>query len=296
MENLQGNFQKTVKTCMLPQPAKRPGRWTLLLVEDCGRSIHIRWCNAWIVLALLLFAAASGTAVFCYCMYHTVLAENRSLRALADEADKQRMLLAQNRHLPAEADREAEKVVTVPLSDTEKTGKPDVSADSDSTGEAVPPSSPEETAEMTAQDKTVDDPVSNAGESASPSVPAARVSVGDFACSFSERHESLDIRFYIRNADPDAGPVSGQVFVMLKPEEESSPKWLLLPDGKTVSGKLPNDAEGKSFSISRFRSVEMKAKAQKKPDSYKTATVIIVDENRNILLETDFPVSGGKSS
>ncbi len=283
---------------MLPRPEKRQGRWTLLLVDDCGRSIQIRWCKAWIAIVLLLTGAASGTAVFTYCMYHTVSAENRSLRASPDKADKQNPILAQNRQTASKPAGDTEKTMTVPLrpDNSEKNGEPDVQADSDKTGESAPPASPEKPAEPGVQDNTARESVSSAGENVSPAFSASRVSVGDFACSFSEQRESLDIRFHIRNTNPEAGPVSGLVFVILKTEENSSPKWLLLPDGKTVSGKLPEDAAGESFSISRFRFVEIKAKGQKKSDEYKTATVIVSDENRNILLEENFPLVTEKPS
>ncbi|MGE0085783.1 MAG: hypothetical protein AB7S75_15340 [Desulfococcaceae bacterium] len=298
MENIPGKFQKTVKTCMLPQPEKRQGNWTLLLVEDSGRSIHIRWYKAWAAIAVLVLAAASGTAGFCYYMYHKVSAENLSLRVRMDKADTQNPLLAQSGQPASKAAGETENAETAalpPSSNAEKSGKPDMQISSDKTGESDTPSSSEKAAEMTAQDKT-DGESAGAEKSAVPPFPDSRVSVGDFACSFSEHGEGLNIRFHILNTDPEAGPVSGQVFVILKTEKEASAQWLLLPDEKRISGKLPEDAAGESFSISRFRSVEMRAKGSKKPDEYKTATVIVSDENRNIMLEEDFPVAIGKPS
>lgn len=295
MENIEGNIRKTVKTCMLPRPAKRPARWTLMLVEDCGRSIQIRWYKAWIAVCLFLFAAVSATAAFTYCRHHAAAAENRRLLALLDKAENP--LLAQNRSVSDEDSKRQKAVHTeadFPSGDEEKSGK-SVQADTDKTGESAPSSSAEKEADAAAQEKAEGESVSDAQKSASPSL-SPRVSAEDFSCSFSQQRESLNIRFHIRNTDPDAGPVSGQVFVILKTEKGSSGKWLLLPEGKTFSGKLPDDALGESFSISRFRSVEMKAKEQKKPDEYKTAVLIILDENRNLMLEEDFPVEIGKQS
>ena len=239
---------------------------------------------------MLLIAAASGTAVFTYYLYHTASAENRSLRAPLNKADAQNPLPAQNRQSASNA-AETEKGKTVPPQtvNAEKSRKPDGQADS---GKTAAPASAEKPADPAVQEKTVSESVSNAGENVS--LSGSRVSVGDFFCSFSEQRESLDIRFHIRNITSETGPVSGQVFVILKPE--SSPAWLLLPEGKTFSGKIPEDAAGESFSISKFRSVEMRAKGQKKPDAYKTATVMVFDENRNIMLEEEFPVVMEKPS
>ncbi|MEZ4529243.1 MAG: hypothetical protein R2941_25315 [Desulfobacterales bacterium] len=298
MENLERKFRKTVKTCRLPQPAGRKKRWTVLLVEDSGQTIRITRPRTWIAVCLFLFAAVSATAVFTYCRYQTAAEENRSLPALQDKPENP--LLAQSRSVP-DADSQSQKAVHAeaaspsPSGEEEKSRKPDAQADRDKAGESAPPSSAEKGADAAAQEKAEKETVSEAEKGASPSL-SPRVSAEDFSCSFSGQRESLNIRFHIRNTDPDAGPVSGQVFVILKPEKESSRKWLLLPEGKTVSGKLPDDAAGESFSISRFRSVEMTAKEQKNPDAYKTATVIAVDEKENLMLEETFLLSGEKSS
>ncbi|MCJ7774428.1 MAG: coiled-coil domain-containing protein 30 [Desulfobacterales bacterium] len=107
-------------------------------------------------------------------------------------------------------------------------------------------------------------------------------------------HESdtktLRVRFDLRNADPDLNPVSGRTVVILKTGDASQNNWLTLPFVPLVSGKPASTTTGRTFLISRFKTVTFSIAGQTNPNRYKSATIYIFSKTGDTLLEKDFKV------
>lgn len=107
-------------------------------------------------------------------------------------------------------------------------------------------------------------------------------------------HESdtktLRVRFDLRSTDPDLNPVSGRTVVILKTGDESQNNWLTLPFVPLVSGKPASTTTGRTFLISRFKTVTFSIAGQTNPNRYKSATIYIFSKTGDTLLEKDFKV------
>ncbi len=312
MENIPGKFGKTVKDCRLPEQTKRKKHWTLLLVEDCGETVRIPFFRFILIFWALLTLAAVGTAAFYYYRYRDAVSEKQTFSALpADKEqqdpsplpgirsdirpdirkEKEKNLTAapgQARQNPHKENQTGKEKLPAALS-----SKPDDPAEknpdlpdrgTENKGESAGGKTPEnaETQKQTVRaEEGAEKPAENL-----PNPKDARVSVDDFVWTYAESAGKLHVRFNIRNADPDAGPVSGEIFLLLE-AGISSGKSLLLPGGNAVSGRPAEDAQGERFSISRFKTVEMEARNLGGKKHFTQARVFVYDDERHILLKQD---------
>ncbi|MEE4357937.1 MAG: hypothetical protein V2I97_15825 [Desulfococcaceae bacterium] len=304
MENIPGKFGKTVKDCRLPEQTKRKKHWTLLLVEDCGETVRIPFFRFILIFWALLTLAAVGTAAFYYYRYRDAVSEKQTFSALpADKEqqgpsplpgirrDNEKKLTAapgQARRTPHKENQTGKEKLPVSLSSkpdgpAEKNPDlPDTGSENkgESAGEKIPENAETQKQTVKAEEGT-EKPAENL-----PNPKDARVSVDDFVWTYTESAGKLHVRFNIRNADPDAGPVSGEIFLLLE-TGISSGKSLLLPGGNAVSGSPPEDAQGERFSISRFKTVEMEARNVGGKKHFTQARVFVYDDERHILLKQD---------
>jgi len=107
-------------------------------------------------------------------------------------------------------------------------------------------------------------------------------------------HESntktLRVRFDLRNIDPNLNPVSGRTVVILKTGDQNYNNWLTLPFVPLVSGKPASTTTGRTFLISRFKTVKFSIAGQTNPNRYTNATVFVFSKAGEQLLEKDFKV------
>jgi len=117
------------------------------------------------------------------------------------------------------------------------------------------------------------------------------VEVENLVVTHESDTKTLRVRYDLRNVDPELNPVSGRTVVILKTAEQNQANWLTLPFVPLVSGKPASTTTGRTFLISRFKTVRFSIAGQTSPALYKTATVFIFSKTGETLLEKDFKVN-----
>lgn len=102
--------------------------------------------------------------------------------------------------------------------------------------------------------------------------------------------KTLRVRFDLRNIDPNLAPVSGRTVVILKTGDQDYNNWLTLPFVPLVSGKPASTTTGRTFLISRFKTVKFSIAGQSNPNRYTNAIVYVFSKAGELILEKDFKV------
>lgn len=123
-----------------------------------------------------------------------------------------------------------------------------------------------------------------------PSVrPPPVVNLKQFQISRAPDDDLLRIRFQIHKTSGWEGAVSGRIFVVLEEAgDEPSPR-LVVPEVDLRNGTPARISRGEYFSINRFKSIEMKARADQ-PDRFERATVFIFLTEGKLLYKQGFDV------
>lgn len=119
---------------------------------------------------------------------------------------------------------------------------------------------------------------------------AQTIDVEDLAVVHETDTKTLQIRFNLRNIDPELKPVSGRTVLILKTDDQNQSNWLILPFVPTVAGEPASTTTGRRFSISRFKTVKFSIAGQTNPQRFKNATVFVFSKTGDRLLEKDFKV------
>jgi Sec-independent protein translocase protein TatA len=134
--------------------------------------------------------------------------------------------------------------------------------------------------------------INNAGDQMGEKRSAKQlIEVGNLVVTHVTDTKTLQVRFDLKNVDPDLNPVSGRTVVILKTGEQNQKNWLTLPFVPLVSGKPASTTTGRTFLISRFKTVKFSIAGQLNPNRYKTATVFVFSTSGDTLLEKDFTVT-----
>lgn len=311
----------------VPQPEKRKQKWTLLLVSETGKTIHLKWFKGLAVFCLLLFFAAVSAAGAFYYLYQIKSSENQWLRSALDDRNLDTRPAATPQPEP-----EKEPVSVAVLSETPKADPDPVDrVDPSNTGSGSVPSSapvpspgsvasPSEVAsssavisndtalndspkeevekpEDTAEDGATSDqsflfPVAATEpvHSVKKIEKPALVAIEEFEYAHEKRH-GLHVRYKIKNIDPDSRPVSGYAVVVLEGETKGKPRWLALPNVNLNSGTPTQFAEGQSFSISNYKFMTFRPKDRRDPDRFSKAVVYVFDEEGELMLKEDQSLS-----
>lgn len=265
MENLPRNMAKDLVNFKSPQMIKRKNKKVLIQVLGNGRTKIVKWrgffkfCMATL---LLLSFLSSGTAGLFYYLYQQTLEENNRLKT--DMAD---MVTVQ---IP-EVQPNSEKILEEP--------------------------EPEPAKEPPVEDPPEEQPAEPEVEVEPEPLPAMRVlkplraAIENFKINRSNNKQTIKLSFDIKKIYKSK-QLKGRVFAVLKPSGDFK-KWLILPplppSSELTAGRPQGDKAGKTFAISRFRTIKLETKAD--PDlSYKLITIHIFTRDGKLLLEKNYPV------
>jgi len=282
--------------------SKRVRRWDILMVGDDGKVISVPWFKKMIVYVLVLFAVVTLLCLSLFVMYQSAVAEKNELRASLEAA------VARNMMLQTDIDKKMARLVAIekknavsePPDETmtavkeievkkptllaklpEKTAavKPQVTGFDDEPEEMVEDESPEE--------KIMDNDDRNT-ESNEMAPASYKAEIEEFSVARKAYNNSLRIRFIIKNSSSNVQPISGNIFVILKPDDLNEAEWLSVPTVHLMAGKPTESKRGQFFSIRRFKTVRFIVTEQADYDKFKKATVFVYASSGDLILEKDF--------
>jgi cell division protein FtsL len=82
-----------------------------------------------------------------------------------------------------------------------------------------------------------------------------KMAVENFEINLDKPSNSLHFKFLLRNTASYNNPISGHIFVILKPEYLDVSTWSCYPKTDLAEGKPHNSASGESFTIARFKTI-----------------------------------------
>jgi hypothetical protein len=306
MEDLSGDMEKTVAPSVLPKPRRKLSGWTLLFVGDHGKIIRLQKFKAlmmaWVITSVITLTAAACLGFFYYdavrknsLLEDSLIESRQKVRSLRDEKD---MLLA--RVVVSESRRSFTKNRPIIKGKTITARKKEVIEDR--TLPKVEPLSEENTVKPAVPVAVIGEPENRPevepksavpttiSESITPPNPPIAVTIEDFFIIVEPDSNRLRIKYKIRNVDPDSNPVSGRTFIILKSKKQAPESWTVLPVVELISGKPVNVKNGRSFSITRFKTIRFKGPYQNGSALYETATILVYATGGELLLEENFPI------
>jgi hypothetical protein len=82
-----------------------------------------------------------------------------------------------------------------------------------------------------------------------------KMSVENFDIILDKENDTVQFKFLLKNSTSYNVPVSGHVFVILRPDYLDSSSWQCYPKTLILNGMPPDFTKGESFTISRFKTI-----------------------------------------
>jgi hypothetical protein len=258
------------------KPSRKERHRTLMLVGSHGEAVSIKRFQGVTVLTTLLFIVTIIVIVYLSFASGGLKRENEELKeTLSDYQLKIKQLKNENDILMARLVAGSEGEVEV--FESEKTP-------------VKTPSDAEPSDEPLGQ-LNIEEEIKKAGQQLEKNrLIEKTVAVENLIVTHESNTKTLRVRFDLRNIDPNLNPVSGRTVVVLKTSDQSYNNWLTLPFVPLVSGKPASTTTGRTFLISRFKTVKFSIAGQTNPNRYTTATVFVFSKAGERLLEKDFKV------
>lgn len=300
MEDIERDIQKALKDPALTKPKKRSKRWTLLFVGDHGKVIRIRnfkfLVAAWISAIFITTAAA---AVFFY-RYQDTTGEMVSLKQVLTDSQKRaktlrdekdilmaRLVVMESKIISGKPKPKQKKI--------EETPKPEPKTEISSL--PVPePTRPIKTVEIPPPrdsiktDRDEEPAQESIAQESDEDKSLEALAIDDFFALVEEDSNTLRVKYKIRNVGQSSEPISGRTFMILKGGEEDQKNWLVFPEASMISGKPSQINNGRSFSITRFKTIRFKAPYRNGDKPFLTASILVYSTTGELLLEKSFPI------
>jgi hypothetical protein len=273
---------------------KRPGadrRWTLLFIGDHGNVITLKHFKAILIGIGSLFFLAVVFAAVLFFQNQGILKQNNDLQKRFADSKKQIEKLRHEKEIlmarlvRAEAIKKESVAVERPIPQEKKVAQPT----------ATPPqvASKPKPVETVKKKPAVPQaaPPKPAPTETDEAEPVIRVAVENFKVLRESGNKNLNAQFKIKNTSTGTQPqrVDGRIVVVLKAHDLQANQWLVMP-AVGLAGDKPSGKRGKSFSILRFRNMNLTSKAPSYSDQFQTAAVYVFTKTGELLLEQDFSV------
>jgi hypothetical protein len=300
MEDLPRNLSKNVKRLSEPRTARRSTRWTLLLVDETGRTIRVRGFRFLVALGLFIvlgLAAAGGAAFYLLKMEQT---ETERLRAAlagsagapAKEPAPAAVRPATDEAEPGSADADETpaapggpaEIFSAPPDDPAVESLENSAADSNAAAEGqdglAPSESPAGELPAVPPERVFSSAPADAPEAAEAPSGPPRVAVEQVAFPEEDRYA---VAFRLANVAPGAEKVAGHVVVVLR---LANGGYAAIPEVPLVKGRPTGKVEGESFSIQNYRPMRFRAGPEVDGDRVRGAAAFVFDSGGRLLLET----------
>ena len=305
MEDIERDIQKAIKDPALTKPKKRSKSWTLLFVGDHGKVIRIRnfkfLVAAWI---LAIFITTAAAAVFFYLnqsktgemvsLKQALAGSQKRAKSLRDEKDilMARLVVMESKIKSGQPKPKQKKIEETPKPKpiTEILPAPEPTRPI-KTVEIQPPRDSIET------DRDKEPAQETIAQESDEAESLEVLAIDDFFVLIEEDSNTLRVKYKIRNVGQSSKPVSGRTFMILKGQEEDQKNWLVFPEASMISGKPSQIHNGRSFSITRFKTIRFKAPYRNGDKPFLTASILVYSTAGELLLEKSFPIKkGGEDS
>ncbi len=289
---------------------RRSQKWSLMFIGSDGTLRQVKGFKFLLTLGVFLLTASVMTAGAFYVLYDRQLKDNKRIESDLSRLQKQiKMIESRNELLRARLvvyDPENGKSL-MHVDDSETAGDEPVPEDNvqpDAAGESQTGTSGDENGDLSGDgdtdeniadaDESPENDGPNAAETAEPVTEeivqtAHLVDAEEFTVSQGRTSRELNIKMKIVNTSSDR--ISGHVIIVLKSAGSSEAEWKAFPSVKMIDGKPTGDETGKTFSISRFKTMFFKAKPVDSIEQVNAATVFVFTKTGDLLLEKTFPVS-----
>lgn len=293
MENLPRNLGKDVNKLTVPNPSEKARRWTLLFVDNHGKTISIRRFKGFAITSIFFLIILITATVCLYFLFKNEREQNKNLMNTLAQFQQQVVSLKNDREVLMARLVVAESKIESSQVKTEETLPERMLGNT-----ALIISSKENESDATDLEKIdlfnktqTEEKLTTLEPNASvqPAKPL-RVTVDKFNIYHKPDINTLIIEFTLRKIGPKTELVSGDVIVVLKDDEVKMDNWITVPSGAVVSEQLSRKKKGHAFSIYRFVTLKFKVKGETSPDRFKIATVFIFSPKGDLLLKKDFPI------
>ncbi len=295
MENLPRNLGKDVNKLTVPNPSEKARRWTLLFVDNHGKTISIRRFRGFAITSIFFLIILITATVCLYFLFKNEGEKNKNLMNTLAQFQQQVVSLKNDKEVLMARLVVAESKIESSQVKTEET-LPEPERMLDNTALII--SSKENESDATDIEKIdlfnrtqTEEKLTTLEPNASvqPAKPL-RITVDKFNIYHKPDINTLIIEFTLRKIGPKTELVSGDVIVVLKDDEVKMDNWITVPSGAVVSEQLSRKKKGHAFSIYRFVTLKFKVKGETSPDRFKIATVFIFSPKGDLLLKKDFPI------
>jgi hypothetical protein len=276
-----------------PKKSKRPGadrHWTLLFIGDHGNVITLKNFKAIVIGIGSLFFLAVVVAIVLFFQNQGVLKQNKDLQKHFTDSTKQ-----------IENLRHEKEILMARLVRAEARTKENVAEERlipQKTEVAQPTAPSPQVASEPKAVKTVEK--KSAVPQTAPPEPAPvetdeaksviSVALENFKVSRESGNKNLNAEFKIKNTSTAPQRVDGRIVVVLKGDDLQLDQWLVMP-AVGLDGDKPSGKRGKSFSIQRFRTMNLTSIAPNYSDQFESAAVYVFTNTGELLLEQEFSVN-----
>ncbi len=293
MENLPRNLGKDVNKLTVPNPSERARHWTLLFVENHGKTISIKRFKGFAITSIFFLIILITATVCLYFLFKNEREQNKNLMNTLAQFQQQVVSLKNDKEVLMARLVVAESKIESSQVKTEET-LPERMLDNT----ALIISSKENESDATDLEKIdlfnktqTEEKLTTLEPNASvqPAKPLI-LTVDKFNIYYEPDINTLIIEFTLRKIGLKTELISGDVIVVLKDDEVKIDNWITVPYGAVVSEQLSRKKKGHTFSIYRFVTLKFKVKGETSPDRFKIATVFIFSPKGDLLLKEDFPI------
>jgi hypothetical protein len=270
---------------------KFSGRWSVLLIDDVGRTISFYLSKR------VGFAVAASFAVFLILFVYFALSHFLAFRENAAMQKDLDVLRTELQHAKSDMEKALMQLMLLKESSKPTVKKPvpgpvrEPKEVKRSESETFPvkdtgPKVKEEEPKPTAVVSEPTPPI----EERTPS--AARVSVDKLEIWQEPGDNDFSFRYVVKTANREGGKVSGYTFLVLTPHESSAAvPSRAFPDTPLAGGKPGDFRHGLFFSISRYKTIDGTLTDINMIRRYKTATIYAYSDAGDLLMERVFEIT-----
>ncbi|MBW2172085.1 MAG: hypothetical protein JRF69_08920 [Deltaproteobacteria bacterium] len=294
MEDPSGELGEDQRVVSTIQKDKIPRRWSVLLIDDAGRTISFYLSKR------VGFATIASLGVLLICFIYLALSfvlmlrENAALRKDFDlltaelqgaKSDREKalvqLMLSKERSKPT-----AKKPVPAPVREPKNVARQEEETlpDPDAGPKMEEPEEPKPAAVALQPPPTEEKTPEPHSE--------ARVFVDKLEIWQEPGENDLRFQFVVKNANRESGKIAGYTFVVFTPHESSADvPQRAFPDTRLAGGKPGNFKHGNYFSITRYKLVRGTLTDINMIRQYKTATIYAYSDTGDLLIERVFQIT-----
>lgn len=294
MEDLSRGLSRGSQVKNSGSTNKTPRHWTVLLIDDFGKTLSFRLSKGFLVASAAFLCAILAVVIYSAVSYNSARLENTRLRKDLDALRAALQIAEKAREkavvglMAVEQGMEQTAARTSPASEgkTEEVAsnatKPEPAGEESAQPKALEPPRPAVVAS---------EPESVKKETTTPPAFTGPIAVTNLEIWREPGTNAFKFQFSLKNVDRErSSRVAGYTFVVLKPEKGSQEPIRAFPWSPLKDGRPAIFKRGQYFSIVRFKFVRGTLTDVSAIDRFKTASVYVFSDTGGLLMEEIFEV------